>query len=94
MENTFRFNIGDTVSFERNQVIKSEGTVIVAVVDNQVPGEIKKQISETVEEKLNSYIVENEHGWKPGALRQSKFGLDHLKKVGQEIDAGTLKISL
>ena len=75
-----KFKIGDTVSFERNQVIKSEGTVIVAVVDNQVPKEVKKRMSETVEEKLSSYIVENEYGWKPGALRQSKFGLDPDKK--------------
>ena len=80
MENTFKFNIGDTVSFERNQVIKSEGTVIVAVVDNQVPEEIKKRMSETVEEIPNSYIVENEHGWKPSTLRQLKFGLNPEKK--------------
>ena len=75
-----KFKVGDTVSFERNQVIKSAGTIIVAVVDNQVPEEVKKQMSETVKEKLNSYIVENEYGWTPGALRQSKFGLDPDKK--------------
>ena len=43
MENIFKLKVGDVVSFERNQVIKSEGTLIVAAVDNQVPEEITMQ---------------------------------------------------
>lgn len=75
MENTFKFKIGDTVSFERNQVIKSEGTVILALVDDKVPEEVKKKMS-----RPNSYIIENENGWKPSNFRASKYNLDTDKK--------------
>ena len=75
MENTFKFKIGDTVSFSRNSVINSEGTEIIAVVENNIPHKIKD------ENKLpTTYIIENEHGWKPSTLRQLKFGLNPEKK--------------
>lgn len=70
-----KFKKGDMVSFNRNSVIKSEGTEIIAVVVNNISKDTKEG-----EEIPTTYIVENENGWVPNYLRQSKFGLNTNKK--------------
>ncbi len=66
MEHAFQKN--QVVSFERNSVVKSTGTPIIALCPI-----IKGS-------NLITYIVENENGWIPNLIRKNQYDLDESKK--------------
>jgi hypothetical protein len=65
---THKFKLNDLVKFQRNLIIKTSSTPIVALCP----------MIETV--KTITYVVENENGWLPNEKRKTSFGLDPEKK--------------
>ena len=65
---THKFKLNDLVKFERNSIVKTTSTPIIALCP----------IIESV--KKITYIVENENGWLPNEMRKTSFGLDLTKK--------------
>lgn len=70
-----KFKIGDLVSFNRNFLINSESTPIIALLTN-----VGKTVNSGRKEISPTYIIEHESGWVPNDLRASQFGLDITKK--------------
>jgi hypothetical protein len=65
-----KFTKGQAVKFERNSAVKSDSTIIIAIVD-----ELENTINED-----STYVIEYINGWMPNSFRAKRFGLDVNKK--------------
>lgn len=65
-----KFIKGQAVKFQRNSVVKSDSTIISAIVD-----ELENTINED-----STYIIEYVNGWMPNSFRAKRFELDVNKK--------------
>lgn len=65
-----KFKKGDSVKFERNEVVNQNPTLVSAVMEMTAEKPSEKQ----------TYIIEYAEGWLPNSLLVSQHQLDPLKK--------------
>lgn len=77
MEIKSKYKVGQSISFKRNDIIKSNNAKIIAVEQSHlmtISGLVPDDTADVI------YVVENQYGFSPDEYRIKKYDLDKDKK--------------